>query len=272
MTELLQNPAIQAGVVPLVVALVVGLALGGTRYAWIAIVAGYASFVALTTGFQFEPLTASRKVLLIVLAAPLVGLLVDATGGRRALVVLSVLGAGAASVWAFLSVLGQKDANAAALAGGGVALCVAVLVALMLKLREDGLRSGAAGVGLGLAAGIAAMLSASIGGFMAGIALAAASGAMLLVQIARREPVRPGALGALSVAVTAALVTATTFMLAQLPWYAMPAMLLVPAAVLWPRASEGGVLRRSFVLGVYALVAAALPVFAAWLATRGATS
>lgn len=38
MTELLQNPAIQAGAVPLVVALVVGLALGGTRYAWLAIV------------------------------------------------------------------------------------------------------------------------------------------------------------------------------------------------------------------------------------------
>ena len=266
--DLLQNPAVQAGLAPLFVALVIGFVLRNTRAAWVAIIVGYATFVALTTGFQLEPLTASRKVLLIILAAPVAGLLIDALDGRRALAVLAAVGAAAASVWAYQSVLQQKDANAAMLAGGGVALFVVVLVALMLRLRGDGLRTGAAGVGLGLAAGVSAMLSASIGGFMAGITLAAASGAMLLVQIARREPIAPGALGALSIAVPAAFVSASTFNLESLPWYAMPAMLLVPAAVLWPSASEGGVLRRSFVLGVYALVAATLPIAAAWLATR----
>jgi len=91
---------------------------------------------------------------------------------------------------------------------------------------------------------------------------------MLLVQIAR-GPASPGALGALSIAVPTGLAAAGTFMLASLPWYALPALLAIPAAVLVPAASTGGTFRRAFVLGVVALVAAAVPVLAAWFAARG---
>jgi hypothetical protein len=41
MLELADHPAVQGGVAPLVVALVVALALARTRFAWLAIVAGY---------------------------------------------------------------------------------------------------------------------------------------------------------------------------------------------------------------------------------------
>ena len=63
--ELLNHPAVQGGVAPLVVALLIAILLARTRFAWLAIVAGYATTIALTMGFQFSPLTASRKILLL---------------------------------------------------------------------------------------------------------------------------------------------------------------------------------------------------------------
>ena len=272
MSEWLQHPAFQAGIAPLAVALVVGFALRGTRYAWLAIVAGYATLVAQTTGFAFDPLTAGRKVLLLSLVAPAVGIALDLAGARRAAVAIVALAFGAASLWVFQSVLAQKTGQEAMLLGGGVALFVLALVALMLRMRDDGLRTGAAGVGLGLGAGIAALLSASIGFFMAGVAIAAAAGAMMLVQLARREAIAAGALGALSIGVPVALAASGTFVLAQLPWYALPALLLVPAAVLLPTVADGGPWRRALAFGFTALAAAAVPVLAAWIAARGGLS
>ncbi len=61
MQELLDHPAVQGGVAPLVVALIVAAALARTRFAWLAIVAGYATMIALSTGFSFSPLTCAAK-------------------------------------------------------------------------------------------------------------------------------------------------------------------------------------------------------------------
>src|SRR4051794_17065541 len=77
MRDLLDNPAVQAGVAPLIVALVIATILLRWRVAWLAIIAGFATMVALSTGFSFTPLSASRKVLLLTLAAPLVGVVLD---------------------------------------------------------------------------------------------------------------------------------------------------------------------------------------------------
>lgn len=272
MSEWLQHPAFQAGIAPLVVALVVGFVLRGTRFAWLAIVAGFATLAAQTTGFAFDPLTAGRKVLLLSLVAPIVGMALDATGARRAIVAAVAVAFGAASLWVFQSVLAQRSVDEVVRMGGGIAIFVAVLAGLMLRLRADGLRTGAAGVGLGLAAGIGALWSASIGYFMAGIAIAAASGAMMLVQLARREPVAAGALGALSIGIPIALGAAATFVLAQLPWYALPALLVIPAAVMLPSPSASGTFARSLVFGLVALGAAAVPLLAAWLGARGGLS
>lgn len=269
MQEWLQHPAIQAGVAPLVVALLVGGLLARTRFAWFALVAGYATMIALSVGFAFEPLTAGRKVVLLVLLAPLAGLAVDVLAANSRTGALAVAGiAGAAAAWAFISVLAQKDAAAAWGAGAGIAVFAALLVWFVLELRDDGLRTGAAGLGLGLGAGIASLLSASIGFFFGGVAIAASAGALLLVQITRKGTRAPGALGAATIGVAASLFAAGAFMLAQLPWYALPALLLVPLAARLPAPHALSALPRAALLSLYALAAAGAPVLAAWIATR----
>jgi hypothetical protein len=272
-TEFLDHPAIQGGVAPLVVALIVAFALARTRFAWLAIGAGYATMIALSTGFSFSPLTVARKTMLLGLLSPLVGVAADLVPRRSRETALALaVAAGALSIWVFLAILQQQDAMNAIGVGGGIALFVAALAAATLRLRDDGPRAATAGLGLGVATGIAGVLSASIGYLVAGAAIAAAAGALLLVQVVLSRGLAPGMTGALPLGFLPALFAAGTLLLAQLPWYALPLLLLVPAAVTLPVPDRAPMIVRAAVLAGYALVAAAIPILAAWYAARGSLS
>ena len=142
----------------------------------------------------------------------------------------------------------------------------------MLALRDDGLRAGAAGLGLGLATGIVAVLSASIGFLISGVAVAAAAGAVLLVQVVTSRNLAAGYTGALTVGLLCALFAAGSVLLAELKWYLLPLMLLVPLAVQLPAGATLRPLPRAALLALVALAAAAIPIAAAWFAARGLSS
>jgi hypothetical protein len=270
MVALLEHPAVQGGAAPLVVALFVAAIFARTRFAWLAILAAYATMVALTTGFSFSPLTVARKTILVGLVAPIAGLVLDLLPRTsKALAAAVAIAAAAVSVWVFMSILQQRDAGTAIALGSGIALFVAVLVGLTLRLRGDGLRCGAAGLGLGLATGIAGLLSASIGYLLAGVSIAAGAGAVLLMQVLVSRKLAPGFLGTLTCGLLIALFAAGALLLASLPWYALPLLLLVPAAVLLPAPERGPVIIPAAVLSAYALIAAAFPILAAWYAAHG---
>jgi hypothetical protein len=271
--DFLNHPAVQGGVVPLVVALAVGAVLFRTRFAWLAIVGAFVTTIALTTGFQFTPLTATRKIVILGLLAAIVGVAVELLPkpSRGTVAALSIA-AGLVSIWAVLSVLVQREGPALYVAAVGIAAFVAAITALVLALRGDGIRAGAAGLGLGVGVGVAAIISASIGFLLTGIALAAASGAMLLVQVIFSRNIAAGFTGALPIAVLAGLFAAGSLMLAQMPWYALPLLLLVPLAAMLPVAERLPLIARAAALAFYALVAAAFPIAAAWYAARGSFS
>ena len=266
------DPATLLGLAaPLVVAFILAIALARTRFAWLAIAAGYATAIAFTAGFAFFPLTVARKTVLIGLLVPLAGIAIDLMRRpSRAIAPALAVSAGALSVWVFLTILQQREAVSAVAVGAGIALFVAALVGTTLSLRDDGLRVGAAGLGLGLATGICGVLSASIGYLIAGVAVAAAAGALLLVQVLLSRNLVPGFIGALSIATLTALFAAGSLLLAELPWYALPLLLLVPAAAALPAAERAPRIVRAAILAAYALVAAAFPILAAWYAARGA--
>jgi hypothetical protein len=86
MPALFDDPMVQAGVAPFVVALLVAALLARVRLTGLvglALVAALVTTLMLTTGIGFTPLSASRKVLLLVLLAPLVGLVLDVAGVRH---------------------------------------------------------------------------------------------------------------------------------------------------------------------------------------------
>jgi len=272
MQSLLDDPMVQAAVAPFAAALVVATLLMRTRLAWLALLAAIATVASLTTGIAFQPLSAARKVLLLVLLAPWLGLLLDFMPRPHAALqpAVSVL-FGLASLWVFGSVLSQRETPHMLALGGGVALFVALLVALMLRLRDDGARGGSATVALGLGVGVAAFLSASIGSFMSGVALAAAGAALLLLQFISSRVLAPGHIGTLTAGVAAALYASATFLLAELPWYALPLLLLVPLAAKLPVAGSATPRVRMVALSLVSLAASAAPMLAAWFAATRAS-
>lgn len=273
MSQLLEHPAVQGGVAPFVVALAVALALGRTRFAWLAIVAGWATSYALVNGISFTPLTASRKILLLSLLAPVVGFAADAWFRRtRAVAMALAVVAGVAATWVFLTVLSQQEGGGAWLSGLGIVAFAAAMVYAVASLRDDPVRTGAAALGLGVGIGVAAVISASIGFLISGIAVAASAGALLLVWVVTSRPVAPGLLGTLTVGLLIALFAEGALMLAQMPWYALAASLLVPLAVRLPVNEAASTFFRAFVLSLYALAASLVPIAAAWFAARASVS
>jgi hypothetical protein len=275
----LDHPAVQGGVAPLVLALVAGAVLGGSRrfgrtpVAWLAVVVGYLASQWLATGLQFSPLTASRKIVLIVLVASGAGLVADLVRHRsRTLDVAFVTAAAASAIWAFWSIVSQRDGFAAAGFALTIGAYVGVMTWLLVRHAEDGIRTGAIGVGLGVATGVAAVLSASIGFLISAVSVAAGSGALLLVQVLGRRTLPAGYTGTLGIGVGCALFAEGAVLLAQMPWYVLPLLLAIPLAVgaLDPRRLRP--MARASVLAGIALAIGLLPAIAAWHAARGGST
>ncbi len=128
MDELLSNPAVQAGAAPFLAGLIVAVALRPLKLGGLAVTAAFVTTVYFVAGFQFSPLTATRKMILIALAAPAIGILVDfAFKPTKLGAALLALAAGGAAWWAFGPVLGQRPASEAGLLLGS-AIVVAVFV------------------------------------------------------------------------------------------------------------------------------------------------
>lgn len=272
MDDLLAHPAVQAAVAPLAVGLAVAALLLPLRLSGLAAAAGFLIAVYLIGNFSFSTLTATRKLVVLATAAPLLGVIADFAfkPTRVAGPVLGVL-FGAAALWVFWSVLVQQPFAHGLRLGAGVVALVGLTVAAAVPLQVDAVRAGAAGVGLGVGVGVGAVLGASalIGQY--GIALGAASGGFLLLVMMLGRRVRAGASLALTVSVGAALLACAAVLLAQLPWTAAAALALVPLAVRLPLPDRSYLGIQAVIAVFYALVPAAGCLALVWTAS-GATS
>ncbi len=270
MQELLSNPVIQSSAAPFIVGLILAAALFPVRLAGLAAAGGFLGTVYLVGDFSLQPLTAARKIVLLGMAAPVLGVIADlAFKPTRATGV--VLGAifGVASLWVFWTVLVQKSPAQELLYGGGIAALVIWIVAFTVSLENDAVRAGAASMFLGLGAGVGAVLGASASLGQYGMALGAASGAFLLLVMILGKRVDPGTTLTLSASVISALLAAGAMLLAQLPWTSLVALALVPVLVRLPVGEKLPVWVQAIVASIYALVPAAAAWALAYLASRG---
>jgi hypothetical protein len=267
MQEFLGNPAVQGGVAPFVVGLIAVAILGRAKLGGLAVVAAFAVCVYLASGFAFTPLTSLRKLVLLALIAPLVGIAVDfvlKTG--RTLTAAIAAACGALTVWVFWSVLQQKPASEALLLGGGTAVFVAWVVGWTIELSGQPVRAGAASLMLGLGAGISAILGASALLGLYGIAIGAGAGAFLLVQMLTGRRIAAGATLTVSASVAAGLVGAAALVLAQLPWHALTLLGLIPLAARLPASDRLPVWAQAFIVSAYGLAVAVVAFVVTWRA------
>lgn len=266
MEEYLGYPVVQGAVAPFLVALVVVLGFQSIRLAGLAVIAAFLTTMYLVSGLQFVPLTATRRVVLLSMAAPAIGLLADfAFKPTRGGVALLALVAATGAVWAFWPALVHKSPPQAWLLGGTAAASLAFMVAFaQLQLATDSIRVGAAALGLGLGTGIAAVIGASATYGMYGISLAIGAGAFLLPQMVRGRKIEAGATFTLSAVIITGLVAAGAMILAQLPWYSVLVLALVPVAVRLPGPDKAPIWLQAVIFSAYAFVIAAAACALAW--------
>jgi len=270
MDALLNHPAIQAAAAPFLAGLITAGLLYRARMGGLAVVAGFAAAVALISGFNFSPLTATRKIVLLGLLAPAMGLALDwfAKPSRLLNTALALLAA-AASIWVFWSVLVQKELADALRLGAIVAASTGITVALTLSLTARPVRLAAAGLCLGLGAGIAAVLAASALYGQYGIAVGAACGAVLLLQMVLGRAVPTGITFALSASLLAGLFGAAAMLLASLHWTALALLCLAPLAARLPLPKKLPVWLEAIVVALFCMLPAMAAFYLTWTSAHG---
>lgn len=263
MHALLTHPAVQAGLAPFLVALLTAELLQRLRLSGLAIIAGFAITVYLVSGFAYEPLTSTRKIIWLGLASGALAIPLMLLNSSLWRPVLSVLG-GVAAVWVCIRVLQQHELGTALQWGTGCALYVAWLVFWMDTLHESPVRAASAGVGLGLGTGVAVLLGASalLGQF--GLALGAAAMAYLLIMMISNSQLPCGRAFTLPLALVTGLLGCLAVLTARLPWYSLALLAAIPLLARLPVAEKLGVWLQSTLLSVATLLMAAGAVYLSW--------
>ena len=266
MDELLTNPAIQAAAIPFITALVIGLLLKPVGWYWagLAVIAGFYASVSLITGFEFTPLTSTRKLVLIGMCAAAVGLALDylAPKPRQLYPLLAVLGGGAV-LWLIWPPLMRMEGAALWVSGAGSVAYVIWILLAFEGLRNRALRADAALMSLGLGTGIAALMGASALLGQLAAALAAAMGAFLLLSIFKKTlPV--GLLLLLPAALLSGLIGISAMTYAQLPWISLLALAAIPLLARIPLPKKLPLWGQAAALVTLTLPAAAGAIYLVW--------
>jgi hypothetical protein len=271
MHDLLQNPAVQAGIIPFSAALLLGLILNRMGWYWagLAVLAGFTATVYVVAGFQFQPWTSTRKIIALGLGAGGLGLLLDVyPWSRRWLPVVLFFLAGAAVLWLNWPVLRRREGMELwSLAIGGV-LFGGWCTAAMESLRSKPILASSALVALGFGTGAVVLLGASALLGELGIALGAAAGALwLLVTITRKTQL--GSLAMLPAGLLCGLIGVGGHVYAKVPWYSLAVLALVPVCVRVPPPSQWPYWVRIFEPIFLASAPAAIAVWLVWRVAGG---
>ena len=251
MDELLTNPAIQGGVAPFLVALIIaGLFLRLNILAGLAIVAGFITTVMLTTGIVFEPLTSTRKITLLVMIIPLLAIVLQLIDKYNDFTVKVFYTFTAVAV---LWVLWPVIKNNPSIEMLFLTLSYIVYAGWMMKLfmrmsEQPAIIASTAATGVGAVIGGASLIGASALLGQLGLALAAAGGAFLLVQLLAKSEEDAGLTLPMTSAMIAALVLPAAIEYAQVPWVVLPLVAIIPLLAFYPFEDDEKVWKNTIAL------------------------
>ena len=248
METLLTRPEIQSAAAPLLVALAVGLILRAFGRPWplLGAVLGFLASAWLINGLQFTPLTGTRKIILIAVAAGVVGTLLDLMPRLRGrLVWLALLSTGAA-LWLIWRVLVRRAGVDLLVVGAPAVMYVAWLTLSLDVGRRREIPTLAAGLALALGTGTVNMLGASALLGQLAFGLGAAIGGVFLLVVFWKDSVA-GAVFTLPAGILTGLLGYAGYAFAKVPWYALAILAIVPLAAhvplpqAWPRIARAAV-------------------------------
>ena len=274
--QLFVNPAVQSGLLPLTLGVALSLLahLAGARWAaGVAVGLAYLASHVLTLGLPpLPPVSAQQKLLYVAGGLLALGAALDTAGGRRPVrLSLAVAAPAAALVWMALPMLMRGPSTGVWPALAGAALGGAVVMARLDRQVEDGLTVPVGIVAAGVGTGVVALLGGSASILQLALAVAAATGAFVLVNWPRqRLPV--GAALLLGLGGLLPVLAGQMLLITRTPPLAVALLLpIVFADSVAGRVPVHAAL-RPVVLGTLCLVPFLAAVVAAWFGaeTRGA--
>ncbi len=266
MNDLINNPVFQSALLPLVVAFVAGWLLRPLGWLWagLGFAIAYAASVFVTAGFQFFPLTSTRKIFLLGAAAVLIGLLLDWSKLSRRYVpwLLAALGV-AATVWVIWPLLKRQEGLAFWIMLSATSFYVAWVIVWFEALQNKSMRASTAAVALGVGTGIIAVLGASALLGQLGSAIGAAAGAFVLLLLFFNR-VSLGSSFTLPVATLSALIGIAAVVYAGLTWYALIPIAIIPLAARIPVKEHWNKYIKAIVMSSYTLVFSVVAIAITW--------
>jgi hypothetical protein len=274
MSDLLTNPAIQSGIIPFIVALIAAWGLRRLGWVWSGLGFAIAYYVSvyLAAGFQFTPLTSTRKILILGIVAIGLGLIKDALQQKPRILSAIVFVMGAAAVsWVIWPVVNREQGGSfwimlvASLAYAGW------LTAATESLRAKTDQGAMLALALGLGTGISAMLGGSALLGQLGIAIGAIGGAYLLLQLLKQD-LRIGCNFTLPVGLLGGLLGVSAVVYASLPWYSLLPLALLPATASIPVHGELTKFKKLLWLALYTLPLMIIAIVITWSTGGGSES
>jgi len=262
--ELLANPAIQGGVAPFLVALVIaGLFYRINILAGLAIVAGFITTVMLTTGIAFEPLTSTRKITLLVMIIPVLAIILQLIDKYNDFTIrVFHVFASAAVLWVLWPVISNNPSIEMLFLTLSYIVYAAWMMKVFMRMNEQpAIVTSTAVTGVGIAIGGSALIGASALLGQLGLALAATGGAFLLVQLISKSDEDSGLTLTMTSAMIAALVLPVAIEYAQVPWIVLPIVVLIPLLAFYPFEDEDRIWKNTITLLVGMGVLAALAFY-----------
>ena len=230
MADLLHNPLFQSGLLPLLSAALLISLLRPLGWQWHALAFSAALLIAVyfINGLQFTPLTSTRKIIIVALAATLLGLLRDMWPRPQwGFAILVAVAGAAAMLWIAWPVLTRLQGAAWWQAALPPAIYGAWLCLASEGLRNRNLPASAAALALSLGTALSALLGASALLGQLGGAAAAASGAWFLHAWLGR-PAAAGSTFLLPLMALNAGLACAASIYASLPWQAPALLALAP--------------------------------------------
>jgi hypothetical protein len=133
--------------------------------------------------------------------------------------------------------------------------------------NNDSVRAGSAGMALGLGGGVGALTGAFSLPGQFGLALGAAAGAYLLIQILTDSPMPCGRSYTLPLSFIAGLSGCLAVLTAKIPWYVLPVLAIIPVVVKIPMPPKQSLRMQSVLLSAVTLACAAGAVYLTWRVT-----
>lgn len=263
MHALLNHPAIQAGLIPFIAALLSAELFLRLRLSGLAIVAGFAATVYFASSFTLEPHTVAHKIVWLGIAAGALAIPLTLLNWTSWRYLLTALAAGSA-VWLTWGTLQQRPLTEAVIWVSGGALYTGWLVFWFDGLKEKSVAAGNAGMALGIGTGLAALIGGVELPGTFGLAAGAAAAGYLFLQLITNNRLPCGRSFTLPLSLITGLVASFAVASSHQPWYTLTALGMIPLAGLIPVPEKWAIWMQSLTLSLLTAGCAAGAVYMTW--------